>query len=262
MNRDALAIAGLAAMVFGVGCRDAPAEDDVAVGSGDEVGVMRPDRACDASDPVACGEVGRVAPDAASALTYFKRACDGGAHVYCYDLASMIENGDGVAVDHARAAVLFGRACEAGETRACGDLGAMKVLGRGVPVDVANGEANLRKACDDRVGRACYNLGLFAKDGVIGGAGGAWLERGCLVNDAASCLELGLWVGNGLAGEAVDPARGKALIERACELGSGDGCVRAAAIAEAGQVSAPDPARAAVWRKKACELGVREACQR
>ncbi len=80
------------------------------------------ERACSHGDPGACLTLavayGR-AKDPARAASFFKKACDGGNAVACFNLGASYSNGEGVTRDQSRALSLFQKACDAGYTVAC-----------------------------------------------------------------------------------------------------------------------------------------------
>lgn len=85
---------------------------------------------------------GREHSDAKAAELY-RRACDRGAGIGCFNLASMIEAGgdgpadpDRAAPMYTRAYELFVTACDAGDAQWCANVGYMLEAGVGVPRDL------------------------------------------------------------------------------------------------------------------------------
>lgn len=100
-----------------------------------------------------------------------------------------------------------------------------------------------------RLTAALALLGASALGCAGAAAGGASGEARCTVqNEAAACLEL--------AGREADAAKKRALLERACNGGSADGCFGAGELAA--KAAAEDEARTAFSR--ACEMGHAKGC--
>ncbi len=116
----------------------------------------------------------------------------------------------------ARIRELFDRACQAGDMMACSELAVMWARGMGGPRDMG-------KATE-----------LF--------------EMSCNLGDCAGCLYLA-----GIRGDEQDNvARGEAL-ERACELGCGQGCEELAYHWYEGKSGPPDGAAAQILYDSLCE---------
>ena len=57
--------------------------------------------------------------DRAKAAIVYRKACDGGEMLGCYNLGVSYENGHGVRKDAAKAKQLYGRGCDGGLAEAC-----------------------------------------------------------------------------------------------------------------------------------------------
>jgi hypothetical protein len=83
-------------------------------------------KACDAGSFLDCYNLGHAlrggqlfTRDPKQGAIRLKQGCDGGIAPSCYELGLMHEVGDGVARDPGRAAALFTQGCTGGEPRAC-----------------------------------------------------------------------------------------------------------------------------------------------
>ena len=108
-----------------------------------------------------------VVPDAASAVSLYRRACEGDELLACYSLGILLETGRGVDMDVAEAAAVYEAACDQGEARACSNLGYLLELGDGVEEDSDRAAALYRKACEGGAMVGCNNLGVAYEEGLI-----------------------------------------------------------------------------------------------
>jgi TPR repeat protein len=130
--------------------------------------------------------------DDVGAAEYFRRGCESDDPNGCFKLASMYEDGKGVAADAAHAAVLYQKACDGDDVRGCDNLGFLYLRGQGVAPDQARAVGLFKRACDAGNAWGCGNLG------------GAYQE--------------------GWGGVARDGARAKELRQRACDGGAKQFC--------------------------------------
>jgi TPR repeat protein len=72
---------------------------------------------------VACDQL-RVIQDAARAIAFYQKACDGGEMLGCSNLGVFYEQGTGGIRDAAKAAALYQKACDGGSMLGCNNLGA------------------------------------------------------------------------------------------------------------------------------------------
>ena len=169
----------------------------------DELGTLQPEWAtssecgrapdvclatCKRGDSNACFNVGLVREREGSdpqARELYERACRGGHALGCTNLAAHAWKFHlGPAACAFR---VFERSCAANELMGCAMVGRMLVEAPEVR-DVPRGKAYLERMCEERKGPPCHYLAHYIEDGTLGEA---------------------------------DPARARALMERACE-GDGD----------------------------------------
>lgn len=119
-------------------------------------------RACDLKDDLACWNVGSMlqqgqgaAKDVARAMAIYDRVCGAGVHGACINLGAIYVQGTDVKADYAKALQYFTKACDARAWRGCAQLGVMHSFGLGVPKDPKEGARFYRRACDGGVKEAC-----------------------------------------------------------------------------------------------------------
>jgi TPR repeat protein len=221
------------------------------------------ERNCEAGKPLACAQLGLwsqyglngVPLDEARAAELQQRACDMGAGVGCFNLASQRMYGIGVPSDHAlgnallaEAARLYEASCDAGGSTWCVNLASMLIMGQGVPQDAQKGMTLLRKACADKVDGACIQLAMVTGrtdkkarrvllqeecgqgsmkacsylgetyldiEPVDPKVANMWFEMGCKINHSVGCRNLGVQHITG-KGAPQDATRGLELLEAAC----------------------------------------------
>jgi uncharacterized protein len=256
------------------------------------------EKACAAGDVSGCGSVGHalrrglgVAKDAGRALEHLTRACDGGQEYFCSGLGYMYETGDGVAKDPARAFALHMKGCEkADDSWACQGAGILLHKGLGVSKDPAKAVILLGRACEEQNGYGCYYLawmheggeGVPANPGLAktlyrkacdGGeadgcaalarldpaAGRAGLQKACDAKDAVSCGQLGILF---MSGRSVAADYGKAarLFTAGCDGGDAASCSNLGALYHMGQGVPQDIKKSDALFAKACAGGYQAAC--
>lgn len=171
------------------------------------------------------------------------KECDASVASACFEVGRRLRDGDGVTADRARALEYLDKGC-----RASG-LEAGKAC-------VAAAELELERPVKDEMDA----MDRRAKASVT-------LDNGCRLHDAEACarraeLELTPYK-DGAPPSAY--AEGEALVRwlRACDLGHGGACHRAALLVADGrgiEAPAPSPARAAALAARACAAGVGDAC--
>ena len=233
-------------------------------------------KGCDAGDASSCAALalqvqdGRGVPwDLPRAVELYRRACDGGSGVACFNLGGMYFGGNGVAQDLPKANELMVRAekqyrvmCEGPEPDWCPNLGYLYEHGMLGPKDPTTAAGIYRKACDDRGDPdSCASLALLEIDGngVAANRDAALqrLEKTCRTDGALAC---------GILARVTSPepgtidARGRELLEKACDGGDAQSCSSLAAFYALGRGIPVDLARSAVIGQRACDLGNSLAC--
>lgn len=211
-----------------------------------------------------CANLGAILSPDASALGYFKKACDADNATGCFNLALSYEKGLGIAPDVALAAQLHARACDLGSGPACGNLGALRRAGLGGPMDKAAAARLYERGCDLGAARPCVALGgMFARGEEVAkdaAKAEAYLLRGCDGGDGDGCDRLGAMLAGG-EGVPRNERRALELFDRACSIGSGSGCSNAGALLQSDKHGlAADKPRAKRYFDKACGLGDASGC--
>lgn len=106
------------------------------------------EHACTNEFEVACA---RVAAN-------FRKDCNGGKALACFQLGVIMENGRGVMKSEAQSATLYNKACTGGHLPACQAFGKLYEEGRGVPADKARALHMYHTACQGGHQSACAEL--------------------------------------------------------------------------------------------------------
>jgi TPR repeat protein len=170
-----------------------------------------------------------------------------GERIRCLALALCLVGGTAVADLDPRRAPEWQRACDGGDAAACGHLGALYEQGLGVVRDLARARALHEKACTGGYWFSCHNLIVLGDDvgrRVLADDG----RRGCERGSPWSCDQLALFTS--------DKAESRRAFERGCDGDWGPSCYSLSL-----SMVSRDPARARALRQKACKLGNPNACQ-
>ena len=222
---------------------------------------------CAEQDARACNVLGYLlerglggATDPRRALELFERACAGGEMRGCYNLGRAHHYGiSGAPKDDARAAVLFVRACQAGLPPSCS--AAASLADSDPQAQLRYHEIACRGGDDD----GCRGL---VKD--LARAHGAQpdatdllskLETECQGGSAQACKGLGdlqsVGLSDGWSSSASSP-----YYERACKLGSADGCARRGGVLLDEGATGADREQALKWLRDGCAGSDIWACLR
>ncbi|MFT4623426.1 MAG: TPR repeat protein [Myxococcota bacterium] len=196
------------------------------------------------------------------AAAAYDDACSAGHAMACTNLASMLERGIGAPANLPRAAGLYAKACEAELGIPCAALGVLHSNGAGVPQDDARAVELYQRACELGHAPGCTLVGL-AYDGGFG-VDRSWeravveYRKGCTYGDAEGCTKLGARLAaTRRTDHGPDVVK---LFTTACDLGEGDGCLKAAVILDEGQMVPRDKAAAKAMCMRACELDTPAPC--
>lgn len=194
------------------------------------------ERACDGGDGTACANWGLMLEqglgtdaDPVAALSLYRQACGMGLAQACASEGIMVAAGQGTSADPDTAALRLGTACGDGVPRACAHLGRLV-------------DAGTAKARDSRwTARRLYG-------------------RACDGGDAHGCRWLGDY--HRLGGQEREPQPRKAAVayERACNADDAAGCLRLAELYDVGDGVNADPAKARALADRACRGGLSLAC--
>jgi TPR repeat protein len=187
-----------------------------------------------------------IAPDDhALAGRLFRKGCDLGDGVSCWNLADFIKTGfGGLRKDkkeakemYERAARVFQYDCERGDGDACRALAEQYGSGKGVALDTAEMERLNQKGCDLGSPRACSDLAYAYSEG----------ENG-VRKDSKRAYEF--------------KQREVVLLEKACNEGKTHECLEAAFVYKDGQTGVKaDLSRAVILLEKNCSAGILNACE-
>jgi len=185
--------------------------------------------ACERGIASACAQVARRIRDQgqrmAEARTMAKNACDAGAPLGCYLLASMFERGEGGVRSEEMAEFLFSSACDAGLGDACNDLAVMLHERQGKSDKI---QRLYRRACEHKSGTGCFSMGMLYEQG---------------------------------EGVLASPVNAVKFYTKACDLKHGEACYRLAQAYQDGKGAREDVYRSRECMRKACEAGYAQACR-
>jgi len=163
-------------------------------------------------------------PDRAAAKDRYEDACLAGDPAGCYhfgrhERTRRIRD----AAAHARATAPLGEACDRGDLRACHRLGLLLDDDSGMPLDGRGAFDAFETACDGGHAPSCGRLATLYRVGPPSSDPGASAKaldlygRACDAGFPGPCRAAAVMLGD-------DPARAKALEERACRLGDTGAC--------------------------------------
>jgi hypothetical protein len=220
--------------------------------------------ACDRSVAVGCTELGiwTLGGSPAQAVALLQEGCDGGDPQGCGNLGVLYETGTGVALDKAKAVELLTRACDGDDGLGCTNLGGYYATL--APPDDAKARAMFERACKLEHAQGCANLADFLTGGRGGAADEPRAievtRKACDLGSGLACANLGQLYLHGEGGLPTDPKKAALLFVTACDLQAGGGCLLAGAMFAGGVGVAVDVARAKALVEKACKLGAQDAC--
>ncbi len=164
---------------------------------------------------------GMVAPvrSACGDVTACRASCDEGEANGCLGLGGALRSGLKAGTpsdDGKKAQAAFQKACDGGEATACTALGEMLYQGLGVAKSTDAAIPLLTKACDGGDPAGCNDLGLARS--LRGDHAGAmkYFQMACNAKSQLGCLGMGTLYKDG-KGVAKDPAKAKALFQKACD---------------------------------------------
>jgi len=155
-----------------------------------------------------------------------RRACSPDNGDACHRLALMLETGEGIEHEFGLANALHQRACDFGSGASCARLAFLHSMGDGVNIDFVQAARMVNAACTAK-------------------------------NTVGGCQSLEVLRGDG---SLIDWSRGRAIYERACELGHGDGCHALAVMYEVGISVERDRNTAESLYIRACDTGDEHTC--
>ncbi|NOQ31604.1 MAG: sel1 repeat family protein [Helicobacteraceae bacterium] len=129
-------------------------------------------KACDGGLAIGCYNLGNmystgdgVKQNKSTAMKLYKQACDGGYARGCFNLAHMYSNGDGVKQNNQTAAKLYKQACDGGYIKGCYNLGNQYYYGTGVRQNKSIAKELWGKACDGGFEKGCINYAIVQGEG-------------------------------------------------------------------------------------------------
>ncbi len=135
----------------------------------------------------------------------------------------------------------------------------------GVKADHAAALGHFQQACDKGDGMGCQMLGYSYRFGLGAGKDPAAmnraLARACELKMGYSCMTLGGDLWNAATRKWNDPKQAFKLLTRSCEAENGEGCALLAKMHRIGDGTARNPVKGKALLEKACQLKFEPACQ-
>jgi TPR repeat protein len=142
----------------------------------------------------ACGNLafllvrrGELALDDDEPRRLYERAWTQGAASGCLAKGYALYDGRGTRVDHPGALVAWERGCELGDGIACGNAGAMISKGEGAPDDRERAVKLYARGCSLEGPDACLFLARVARERGDDGKARALLRKACTLGSEAAC---------------------------------------------------------------------------
>lgn len=146
----------------------------------------------------------------------------------CHRLGDYLE---AIKTDFVRAADVYKRNCdESAHGRSCHKYASYKLVGKGCTVDRAEAHRYFLKGCEAGCAKACFGVGL-----------------------ALTATDISNTVPR-------DVTKGLSYLNKACDMGSADGCYFASSLYITGTDVPRDMRRAFRYAERACELKNMQAC--
>lgn len=224
--------------------------------------------ACHSGDLEACERAGRIVYERepqserdSQAVTALRRACDAGGASSCVLLGAFIERGRGADRDRAAALSLYERACEGGELRGCRRV-ADHYVGTGERARLVQLYTGM---CEAGTATGCTMLAdLYHRQGDVREhyEAGLLLERGCQGGSVDACIRLARELGRGGLGVLPDPDRARSLLTPLCEDDRAPACAELGVLHEHGLGGDADVTQARAFYERACERRSGIGCYR
>ena len=223
-------------------------------------------KACDGGFTQGCFEKGLLLDQEWTILArdeWYGKACEDGHREACWKLAHSYLSGAAEPPKEDRVIALVDRGCELGNAKSCYEAGQLRINQETPDYQVASERHH--RACDLGDVASCASLvTMITEDKIEGTVKTApqAFESACLKRgSAAACTALALELFRGVD-LARDPARGRALLHRACVDSDSPiaACTALGTSYEQGQGGERDRTIAAKYFRWSCDQGDAQAC--
>lgn len=222
-------------------------------------------KGCESSHILSCRLLGDVyfrEKNYIQAFEFYSVACEGGNMGACNSVGAFYYSGWGVKQNGVKALEFYTKACDGGDATGCASVGGVYNSGiYGVKKDFIKARSYYAKACELNLAEACFILGAMYK----AGEGGAKDEAKALDLSEKAC-DLGS--GNGCFGAGIllfhkkqEYGKARKFYEKGCELNAKYACYRLAVQYHNGQGARQDFAKAQELYGRACDLGYQDGCE-
>ncbi len=203
--------------------------------------------------------------DAAGGAGWVAKACESALAAGCAQLGFMYLTGLGVMQDDTAAYAYSKKACEMGSGLGCTNEAVLIRDSRGAARDDTRIAALAERACTLLYGRGCYLAGASYDEGVgvkpDPHKSFGFMQKGCDLDDAASCEIVARRLLDGASGAEKDVAKAAAAFEKTCELGNAEICNLVGGSHYKGDEGfTGGVSKALSFFVKGCELGDAKSC--
>lgn len=258
-----------------VGCAAGHATSCVSLGGAtlNGTGGIRADRlasealfakACELGEPAGCYNTSSLAldrKDPVAAVPRLARGCALGMTKACERAYALVRSGE-LGTHTALLIDRLATACKAGSGDACDIAGTLLGSGDGVPADAVRAKDLLEKGCHLGTGMACNNLALLYERDLVAidpGMSAPMIDAGpCPPNAEKGCKRA--VIVTTVRGRALALAIAATFYRRACDLGTGFGCLSLGNLVHDGRGVTRDLEDARDLYGEACTADVPQAC--
>lgn len=192
------------------------------------------------------------------ALSFYEKGCFLKHEPSCRKVGEIYLSGD-IEVNYDKAIDYLSVSCDKDNFESCHDLAIIFSEGKGTTIDNWKATNLYNVACDNNFSRSCHNLALLKVEELNFIEAEKLYKKSCLLNNYASCLNLGnMYYYGDLGVTNFDLANNYYSI--ACENNYADGCYNLAFSYFDGSGVESDLETGMILLEKACTLGNEKAC--
>lgn len=221
--------------------------------------------ACSAGEDTACRSMapyvdrwGVTDPRVETATTALLTTCEGGGQEACVGAAHLLSRLDAKDDRYGKARQLYVDACQAGEIQGCLSGAEQSWAGTAKRLELPGAEALYGIACEAGSAQGCAGLGkTVAADRRRTDEAVVALEKGCELQSASACTQLGILAVEGRHRPNLDP---RTIFERGCDEGEAEACYRLGVALDEGDATIGETSALDAFAK-GCDGGQLDACE-